>query len=99
MVLTRYLWCRVATDEGIAGVTLGTHAGRCVIDHRALRQEAARARARIPALLSHAGLVRGTVRIDRALGSAIRRHADVILRATARWRVTNRSAQSVRSAR
>lgn len=99
MTLTRFLRRGIATNEGIAGVSFGTHARRRVIYRRALRQEAARSRARISAFLSDAGFVGGTIRIYRALRSAIRGHTNIILHATARRCVANGSTQGVRSTR
>lgn len=93
------MWQDVAADEWIASVSFRTRARRCVINDRATRQETAGSRTRISTLFSDAGLVSRTVRVYRALGSAIRWNTDVILHAGARWRVADSSAHGIGSAR
>lgn len=97
-ILTRYLRCGIATDEGIAGVSFRARAGRRMIDHSAARQEAARPWTGISTLFPDAGSIGGTVRVDRTFGSTIGRDADVILHAAARRYITDGSTQGIRSA-
>lgn len=96
-ILTRFLGHNIANDEGISGVSFRTHANWRVINDRAARQKAARARTRIPTFFPDASFVGGAVRTDRTLGSTVGRDTDVILHADARWRATDSSAHGIGS--
>ena len=63
-------WSQSTGGEGIALISLIAGAGGYVVDDLALGIDAAQTRARVHALQVLAGLVRGTVGIDCAFGSA-----------------------------
>ena len=89
---------RVAAGERIPSVAVRTGAHRCMVDDRAVGVEAARARARVLALLPDARQVAGALGVDHALRSAVGRRAEVIRQAGAGRVSTDVSALRVGSA-
>lgn len=69
-------WPGVALDEGVAGKVAGANAHRGVTDGPALGIPAARARARVPALLIDASLLAGTFAVAHALRPTPGRSSD-----------------------
>lgn len=91
---------KIAEDKWIPRVSLEASASRRVIDHVALRVLAAGTRTRVFALETDARLIRRTVRIQCALGSApFVRVTDIVGRACAGARVLLDPAHRVRTAR
>jgi hypothetical protein len=92
-------WFRVTAGERISRVSIGTSAHRRVVYDRAIGAQTARAGARVATFLRHASLVAGTLWIDRALGTTIRRTANKSGKARTRRHAADVSALRVKAAR
>jgi len=99
--VTRHLrdrsWRWVAARERISLEAFVAGTDRLVVDHGALGVEAARAGARVSALVLHAGQTSGTVRMDDALWATVGRRAEHARQTRADWSLVNNPALSVGS--
>lgn len=89
----------VTPGERISSGSWWTAAQWIVIDHSTIGSDSASSRARVVALVLVAGSVLRTLRINDALGPAIRGRTDERVSARAHCLVLDSSAQTVRSAR
>lgn len=89
---------QLANAERISRVAVRTSTHRAMIHHRAQSVRTAQTDTRIATLLLHASQVWRALRIDRALGSTIRRNTDVILDARTRRTITAHMTLGVWSA-
>jgi hypothetical protein len=69
---TRWWWSRIASSKWISHVSLNASAHGNVVEDIALGILAARARARVSALFSHASLITGALGVDNTLRATVR---------------------------
>ena len=84
-------------NKGVSRVAGQAHAARRVADHAALGALAARAGARVPALLVDARQLGRAFRVRHALGAAVRRRPSEARDARARGLVTGHPALGIRA--